>query len=92
MCVRAVQVLDYLRHVPSFGKLSKEKLEKLFEVLDLQDYAAGETVFKKGEVSVPVRSPDRRRARSHPDLHLKENRVAAWQGVLHDQARPGRLL
>ena len=43
--------MDYLRHVPSFGKLSKEKLEKLFEVLDLQDYAAGETVFKKGEVS-----------------------------------------
>ena len=43
------QVLDYLHHVPTFSKFSEEKLERVFDNLDLQDWTAGETVFKKGE-------------------------------------------
>ena len=50
----SVQVIDYLRHVPTFSKFSDEKLEKMFENLDLQEWAAGETVFRKGEVRCSI--------------------------------------
>lgn len=44
------EVLDYLRTIPTFGSFQDWRLEQIFEALEMQDWAAGTTVVRRGEV------------------------------------------
>ena len=43
------QVVDYLKHVPTFAKFSDQKIEDLADKLSLRTVQAGDTVIKKGQ-------------------------------------------
>jgi signal-transduction protein with cAMP-binding, CBS, and nucleotidyltransferase domain len=44
-----VQVIDYLKHVEAFKDFNKADLEKVFSALIIEEYAAGDTLIRKGQ-------------------------------------------